>query len=354
MRHADPDSVVFQVLLGRMRGDLHSTDSIDCQVVRRVIREAIALFQASPAILRLTGSFVVVGDIHGNLDDLIRIFERHGYPPDQRYLFLGDYIDRGSYSIEVLLLIYALFVKYPSHISLIRGNHETRVSSKAHGFSDLCLLNLSKTELRLFLKSFAQMPIAATLNNRIMCVHGGISPSISTLAELEAETVRPLVSVSSSSVVDILWSDPCARVLGFKPNTRGTGFFFGSEPLEDFLDDNGFDCLIRAHEWFDAGWNWPFGQQGRCLTVFSSSDYCGKGNKGAVALVSEDCRIETVEFEPMVATRLRRVLLPVWILAEGTPAMEPVLPEVPDVCIDGHTEAEIGLACPDFDKDFTW
>jgi protein phosphatase len=176
-----------------------------------------------------------------------------------------------------------------------------------------------------------------------MCVHGGISPSISTLADLEAEVVRPLVSVSNSSVVDILWSDPSSRVLRFKPNTRGTGFFYGSEPLEEFLDDNGLDCLIRAHEWCDAGSDWPFGQQGRCLTVFSSSDYCGKGNKGAVTLVSEDCRIETVEFEPIVHNKVRRVLLPVWILAEGRPVMEPVLPEVPDVCIDANTEAEIGL-----------
>jgi hypothetical protein len=176
-----------------------------------------------------------------------------------------------------------------------------------------------------------------------MCVHGGISPSVGTLAELEAEVVRPLVSVANSSVVDVLWSDPSPRVSRFKPNTRGTGYFFGSDPLEEFLDDNGLDCLIRAHEWFDAGWDWPFGQDGRCLTVFSSSDYCGKGNRGAVAVVSEDGRIETVEFEPVVPDGMRRVLLPVWILAEGRPAMEPVLPEMPGLCIDGHTEAEIGL-----------
>jgi hypothetical protein len=139
--------------------------------------------------------------------------------------------------------------------------------------------------------------------------------------------------------VDILWSDPLPGVRGFRPNTRGTGCFFGSEELDGFLDDNGLECLIRAHEWFDAGMDWPFGQQGRCLTVFSSSNYCGKGNRGAVALVSEDCAIDTIAFEPMGMEQMRRVLLPQWILAEGRPCPavlgSPVLPEA---LIDAHPD----------------
>jgi protein phosphatase len=344
MRHAVLNDVVFQVLIGRMRDDSHITDSIDCHVIKRVIRSATAAFKKSPLVLRLDGSFVVVGDIHGNLDDLLRIFERHGYPPDQRYLFLGDYIDRGAHSLEVLLLIYTLFVKYPSHVFLLRGNHETRVSAKTHGFSETCLLNLSKSELRLFLKSFSEMPIAAVLNNRIFCVHGGISPNIRTLTELETLVARPLVSVSNSAAVDILWSDPSPRATGFSPNTRGTGCFFGSAQLDIFLNDNGLDCLIRAHEWFDAGLDWPFGPLGRCLTVFSSSDYCGKGNSGAVALVSDEHRIEIVTFDPIIDPGMRRVLLPHWILAGNTPDL--LIPEItaaPDPILEAHSETDFGL-----------
>jgi protein phosphatase len=325
MHHADLNEIVFQVLIGRMRGDSHSTDSIDCQVIRRLIRCATMGFQASPSVLRLRGAFVVVGDIHGNLDDLLRIFERHGYPPDQRYLFLGDFIDRGTHSLEVLLLIYALFVKYPSHVHLIRGNHETRASAKSHGFSEICALNLSQKAFRLFLKSFAQMPIAAVLNNRILCVHGGIAPGVHTLAQLEAEIERPLVNVATSCAVDILWSDPLDGVNGFRPSTRGMGCFFGSDQLEGFLDDNGLECLIRAHEWFDAGMDWPFGPDGRCLTVFSSSNYCGKGNRGAVATVSADGTIETVTFEPITWSG-RIVILPEWLLSGSRPSLE--LPEI--------------------------
>jgi protein phosphatase len=344
MRHASLNDVVLQVLIGRMRDDSHITDSIDCDVIKRVIRAATSSFKASPLVLRLNGSFVVVGDIHGNLDDLLRIFECHGYPPDQRYLFLGDYIDRGAYSLEVLLLIYTLFVKYPSHVFLLRGNHETRVSAKTHGFSETCLQNLSKSELRLFLKSFSEMPIAAVLNDRILCVHGGISPNVRTLAELEDRVKRPLINVSGSSAVDILWSDPSPRTCGFSPNTRGTGCFFGSAQLDIFLDENKFDCLIRAHEWFDAGLDWPFGPLGRCLTVFSSSDYCGKGNSGAVALVSEDCRIETAAFDPIIDPGMRRVLFPQWILSGNIPEL--VIPEVQvllDPILEAQTRTEIGL-----------
>jgi protein phosphatase len=325
MHHGDLNEIIFQVLIGRMRGDSHSTDLIDCQVIRQLIRCATLGFLASPAILRLSGAFVVVGDIHGNLDDLLRIFERHGYPPDQRYLFLGDFIDRGNHSLEVLLLVYALFVKYPSHVHVIRGNHETRVSAKSHGFSEICLLNLSKKAFRLFLKSFAQMPIAAVLNNRMLCVHGGIASGVHTLAQLEAEIERPIVNVASSCAEDILWSDPLDGVSGFTPSRRGMGCFFGSDQLEGFLDDNGLECLIRAHEWFHEGFDWPFGLGGRCLTVFSSSNYCGKGNRGAVAIVSEDGTIEIVTFEP-IGVRGRRLVFPEWLMSEGHPSLE--LPEI--------------------------
>jgi protein phosphatase len=321
MHDVDLNEIIFQVLIGRMRGDVHSTDSIDCQVIRRLIRCATSAFQSSPAVLRLSGTFVVVGDIHGNLDDLLRIFERHGYPPDQCYLFLGDFIDRGTHPLEVLLLIYALLVKYPSHVHLIRGNHETRVSAKSHGFAEICLLNLSQKAFRLFLKSFAMMPLVAVLNNRILCVHGGIAPGVHTLAQLEAEIERPLVHVASSCAVDILWSDPLDGVRGFTPSTRGMGCFFGSEQLEEFLDDNGLECLIRAHEWFDKGLDWPFGPNGRCLTVFSSSNYCGKGNSGAVATVGPNGTIETVTFEP-IGRYGRRVVFPEWLISGSRPSLE--------------------------------
>jgi protein phosphatase len=122
------------------------------------------------------------------------------------------------------------------------------------------------------------------------------------------------------------------------------GCFFGSEQLDLFLEDNGLDCLIRAHEWFADGIDWPFGQQGRCLTVFSSSNYCGKGNKAAVALVSENCAIETVVFEPIGNDAMRRICLPQWIFTEGK-ADTGVhhMPVLTEAIIDTHSDTTLGL-----------
>jgi protein phosphatase len=213
--HGKLNDFILEIVMGRVRGD-----ALDPRDVRRVIRLAAQKLRLSWILLRLAGDFVVVGDIHGNLDDLLRIFEAHGWPPHRDYLFRGDYIDRGRFSIEVLLLIYALYVKCPRHVRLLRGNHETKASTTMHGFRPAGLVAFSKTEYRLFLGSFSFVPIAAVMNEKVLCVHGGVSPFMQTLAELERDLLRPLVNLSSSAAAtDILWSDPSQRHRSSGPTT---------------------------------------------------------------------------------------------------------------------------------------
>jgi protein phosphatase len=192
------------------------------------------------------------------------------------------------------------------------------------------------------------MPLAAVVNEKIPCVHAGIFPLIQTLAELECDLVRPLVNVSSSeAAIDILWSDPSQTASGFEPNNRGTGWVFGADQLRPFLERNGLELLIRAHEWFDSGADWSFGRTGLCLTVFSSSDYCGKENKGAVAIVTENCTVQTVAFDPLYRknAEMRRMLLPDWLISEQKPVVvRPDMDLLGEAIIGPHSDVSFGIA----------
>jgi diadenosine tetraphosphatase ApaH/serine/threonine PP2A family protein phosphatase len=200
-----------------------------------------------PVLLNLTGDFITVGDLHGNVDDLLQILGNFGYPPARSYLFLGDYVDRGSNSIEVLLLLYSLKILFPNHIYLLRGNHEFKAICNKYGFSEECetFFETKKTYNR-FCKSFCEMPIAAVMNDRVFCVHGGLSPKIDKLSEI-MEIAKPLHDLKASAAQDLLWSDPSNECSGFEKSERGMGFRFDSEVTANFVSRNRLTMMIRAH-----------------------------------------------------------------------------------------------------------
>jgi protein phosphatase len=256
----------------------------------------------------------IVGDIHGNIDDLLRIFEQRGYPPDATYLFLGDYVDRGDFGIEVMTLLFALKCKYPSHIYLLRGNHETQTCSQTYGFHSECRKKFCPVLFFEFNFVWAALPIAAVIDDSILCLHGGISPGLPNLEFLES-LEKPGPSIFSGIFNDLLWSDPSPKLDDFELSPRGLGHFFGEAALAEFLDANNLTTLIRSHEFCQDGLNWVFPN---CLTVFSNSDYTGRGNKGAVVKVSNGRIVATHEL-PIITKdqcKKRRVLFPVWLLEE--------------------------------------
>jgi diadenosine tetraphosphatase ApaH/serine/threonine PP2A family protein phosphatase len=270
---------------------------------------------SEPSLVRLMGSFVVVGDLHGNVDDLIRILERTGYPPNCRYLFLGDYVDRGTNSVEVLLLLFGLKVLFPTEIYLIRGNHECDSICAFYGFRAECEEKFDTDAYFQFVECFSYLPFAATINSGIFCAHGGISPDFSSLEQIAA-LPRPMLSFESVVSSGLVWSDPRASSIGYEPSDRGSGFLFNARKLGQFLARNGLSLLLRSHEACSEGYERPFGADGRCVTVFSTSDYCGIGNAAAVALVSNDNAVTFETFQPMSQKQWarRRVLIPDWII----------------------------------------
>lgn len=305
--------IAFQVLISRMRRDRHCASALKARAIKRLVKTATSIFSQEPVHLELSGRYVVVGDIHGNIDDLIRIFMENGYPPKTSYLFLGDYVDRGENSIEVLLLLYVLKVKYPQNLYLLRGNHETFQISSSYGFKDECLQFLSKSRYCSFVESFAHLPITATLNGNIFCVHGGISPSMKMYDICTVE--KPLKDVTYSSASDLLWSDPNPKIDEFRTSKRGTGYYFGQDPLIRFLEENNLSLMIRGHEFCENGFNWSFGEDGNCLTIFSSCDYNGRGNHSSVAIVDVDKKVEILTYRPYTIEMLamRRNIYPDFI-----------------------------------------
>jgi protein phosphatase len=236
---------------------------------------AISRFAAQPIYLELTGEYYVVGDTHGNLIDLLRILYQMHRPPFSNILFLGDFVDRGPFSIEVVTLVLALTCSYPDCVHIIRGNHEFGPVNRVYGFYDE-VMSIYKSEAlwKRFQDAFAWMPFAAVINQRIFCVHGGISqhlPDVKQLARYE----RPIHDLEDPALIDLVWADPSSYYQGYGISRRGISYGFGAEATRIFLKTNHFLKIIRAHEFVMAGVEECHG--GNVVTVFSTSTGADNG-----------------------------------------------------------------------------
>ena len=239
-----------------------------------------------PMLLRLSGSFIVVGDLHGNFIDLIRIFRMFGMPPQTRYIFLGDYVDRGEYSVEVITLLFALFVKYPDDVVLLRGNHEVNEICSSYGFKTSIEEQFGNTGMfHIFVDAFNYLSLAAVLNENVFLVHGGISQHLMHLEQIDAYK-KPLLSDDEPLLKDLLWSDPSTAFPMFAESSRGEMNTYGQMALSQFLDRNKLKMMIRAHQYMENGAQSLWSR--KLCTVFSSSSYKFPGsNEAAVLKVSE-------------------------------------------------------------------
>jgi protein phosphatase len=260
--------------------------------------DAKHIFTDEPTLLELRSPLVVVGDIHGQLLDLVRIFQETGRPPASRYLFLGDIVDRGEFSLECVLTLFILKVLHPSHVLIIRGNHEFESSAREFGFqAELCRVYPNVDLLPVFCEAFAYLPLAATIDRQTFCIHGGIGPTLVSLSQIRS-IERPICSLESELLRGMLWSDPSEEVNEFSQSTRGTGFQFGRNPLFRFLRESGLLRLIRAHECVETGISKMFDK--RCITVFSASNYCGRrNNQSSVLRVNSETGDDALVFPPI-------------------------------------------------------
>ena len=238
----------------------------------------------------------VVGDIHGQIGDLLTMFKLNGMPGlHNHYLFNGDIVDRGIHSMECLLLILALKILHPESILINRGNHETEDMVAKHGFEKECLTKYDIVTFKKIINIFTTLPIAHLIEDKIFVVHGGISNDDDITLDMINKIDRFKAILEPYSLFeDLLWSDP-RDINGRSDSNRGAGCLFGSEPLDNFLKVNNLELMIRSHECVDDGYEAWFDQ--RCITIFSASNYCGlMENNGAFMLFDKSLSPTIVTF----------------------------------------------------------
>jgi serine/threonine-protein phosphatase 2B catalytic subunit len=230
---------------------------------------------------------IIVGDIHGQFYDMIHMFEKvvdQRNLPKSNMLFLGDYVDRGNYSIEVCIFLYCLKINFPNEVIMLRGNHESRAMTEHFTFREEVLKKYDNDEnvYELFIESFEAMPIAADVNGDYLCMHGGISPEMHSLDDIN-KVNRFVEPPLSGFLCDLLWSDPGtdkeAKTLKFAKNLeRECSYKFGLEPVKHILKKNNFLSIVRAHQVQIDGYKmhrWGGSQAfPSVITVFSAPNYC--------------------------------------------------------------------------------
>jgi len=262
----------------------------------------ISVLSKQESLLRIDGPVYVVGDLHGNIRDLLRVFTRCGDPSDTQYLFLGDYVDRGDFSIEVITLLFALAIKYPSNIHLLRGNHEFSDVNSHYGFKDQVEAVFPQSEVwNRVNEAFSYLSIAATIDRTIFCVHGGLSQHLDSIRSIKSlKKPMPTYPLSRSGIMltDLMWSDPDPKVDLFGPSLRGNGSHFGVDAVRSFLTQSKCSMIIRAHQFVQEGVR-PFAD-GKLLTVFSSSDYKeDRASYCGVLCVGQDSSVASVLLPPL-------------------------------------------------------
>ena len=244
---------------------------------------------SQPIFLELESPITVCGDIHGQYPDLLKLFEIGGFPPNTNYIFMGDYVDRGKQSIECICLLLAYKIKY--------GNHESGSINRIYGFFDECKKRYNVKLWKNFVDLFNCLPLAASIDDKIFIVHGGLSPELKLIENLN-KIMRPTDVPEEGLICDLLWSDPEDNNQGWGENDRGVSCTFNEAVLKKFLEKNDLDLLCRAHQVVEEGYEF-FGNR-QLVTVFSAPNYCGEfDNNGAIMDVDENlmCSFKVIKSE---------------------------------------------------------
>ncbi|PGH34627.1 serine/threonine-protein phosphatase PP-Z1 [[Emmonsia] crescens] len=258
---------------------------------------------SQPALLELSAPVKIVGDVHGQYTDLIRLFEMCGFPPAANYLFLGDYVDRGKQSLETILLLLCYKLKYPENFFLLRGNHECANVTRVYGFYDECKRRCNIKIWKTFVDTFNCLPIASIVAGKIFCVHGGLSPSLAHMDDIRG-IARPTDVPDYGLLNDLLWSDPADMDDDWEPNERGVSYCFGKKVIMDFLQRHDFDLVCRAHMVVEDGYE--FFNDRILVTVFSAPNYCGEfDNWGAIMSVSGELLCSFELLKPLDSSALK-------------------------------------------------
>ena len=274
--------------------------------IGQICQQSREILLSQPPLLELSPPVKIVGDVHGQYGDLLRLFTKCGFPPAANYLFLGDYVDRGKQSLETILLLLCYKIKYPENFFLLRGNHECANVTRVYGFYDECKRRCNIKTWKVFVDTFNTLPLAAIVTGKIFCVHGGLSPILNSMDEIR-HVSRPTDVPDFGLINDLLWSDPTDSPNEWEDNERGVSYCYNKVAINKFLNKFGFDLVCRAHMVVEDGYE--FFNDRSLVTVFSAPNYCGEfDNWGAVMSVSEGLLCSFELLDPLDSAALKQVM----------------------------------------------
>ncbi|CAH8828984.1 unnamed protein product [Trichobilharzia szidati] len=249
-----------------------------------IMQDIFLFFRKLPSLVEIDvpdeSKFTVCGDIHGQFYDLMNIFEINGLPSkDNPYLFNGDFVDRGSFSVECIFTLFGFKLLYPDKFYLSRGNHESEHMNRLYGFEGEVKSKYSSQMANMFTDIFNWLPLCHLINGKILVMHGGLFERDNVTLDEIKKVSRNRQPDEGTIMCELLWSDPM-EAKGRTHSKRGVGCQFGPDVTENFCKANGLDYIIRSHEVKDEGYE--VAHNGRCVTVFSAPNYCDTmRNRGA-------------------------------------------------------------------------
>ncbi|KAK9480856.1 Metallo-dependent phosphatase-like protein [Lipomyces japonicus] len=324
-----------------------------------IINKGTEILKQEPTLLEIDAPLIVCGDIHGQYFDLLKLFEIGGDPANARYLFLGDYVDRGYFSTEVVLYLWSLKIWYPNSFWLLRGNHECRHLTDYFTFKLECKHKYSESFYETCLNSFCALPLGAVMNKQFLCIHGGLSPSLQTLDDIR-EIDRFHEPPTHGIMCDLLWADPLEE-FGSEKNQghftynkmRGCSYFFSYAAACAFLEKNNLLSIIRAHEAQDAGYRMYRKTKTTgfpsLMTVFSAPNYTDTYHNKAAILKYENNVMNIRQFNssphPYWLPNFMDVFT--WSLPFVGSKVTDMLIAILNICTKEELEEETPLSPPD-------
>lgn len=251
-----------------------------CNMVKSILIEESNVQPVSSPV-------TVCGDIHGQFHDLLQLFKTGGEMPHTRYIFMGDFVDRGYNSLETLTYLMLMKARWPQYITLLRGNHESRQITQIYGFFDECQRKYGNGNAwKYCCEVFDCFNIAAIIDGRVLCVHGGLSPDVRTIDQIRTIDRRQEIPHEGASC-DLMWSDP-ENIETWAVSPRGAGWLFGSRVTSEFNHLNRIELICRAHQLVQEGYKYHF-QESNLVTVWSAPNYCYRcGNLASILAFDEN------------------------------------------------------------------